>query len=780
MIFRVLLAAVLLALPLRAATGDSVSSIIHPNGWWFMHAVSGLLTNGTFANGLGTNSTPLGNEKITFTVGCPGFTSAGISNWQSRTSWFGARIRFPYPSDAFAMQYTNGGGTTTNYLSMSRSVYAGDTVTVNGLSGYYTQGGNPNNAFSGAVNNLSTRTYSPPIANWTWPGGMLVGNTMRLRMVAFHADADDQDGSDQPVACVKFIVTGATSGVKVTNVVTSMSVDTDFNNNAPFWNRYGRGLNMNPGEYIADVDCSGFTPLERLRCDFEVYPHRGTNYFATSWNTFTGLTAMPTSITNLYDPNDAYSQVYAVVASGGSDTAGRPDFGAARDPSTIPSGEYYATIAGANNMCAASNNTYYGHNDSGGVWIYVKNGIVDFAGGTATATAVPASWVKILPYPGESVTLTGTTGGNDLNDMVAFDGIGFDIASGTMMNTMGRLWVHNAPVMTAASTQPWTTVTNVWITNSKIQSWNPGLRAATALSGSEWSLRGCDLNGYDENAAPYLAIANVHPNTNGYEYNFSCTRPGQASSTAGFTILYNNYLGGSESGNATIDYGSDFTNPNGSVVANNTLIFATNNSTFSVLTFCTTATLQYTNMIYWHNTHLGGRCTFGYNDSGTAAAWRVGWSVKANVWSALGLKTDTFGTPSGNRVGNWELMWNANWSHNMRGEIYPYGSNDFPPEFPGVYSYSQTNVGGLIPPAFYLYPDDQSNWGTNQPAPAGGGDYTPLPNHGVNQIVNPTILPFDALGRKVTTAGSMSPQWTVISPIGGTVISPIGTTRIQQ
>lgn len=114
----------------------------------------------------------------------------------------------------------------------------------------------------------------------------------------------------------------------------------------------------------------------------------------------------------------------------------------------------------------------------------------------------------------------------------------------------------------------------------------------------------------------------------------------------------------------------------------------------------------------------------------------------------------------------------------MRGEVFPYGANDFPMEFLGPYSFNQTVSGGVIPPWFYLYPDDQSNWGTNQPTPRGGGDYTPLPTHAANQITGDDVIPMDALGRKSLIPGSMSPQWTVISPIGTTTISPIGTTTI--
>jgi len=191
-------------------------------------------------------------------------------------------------------------------------------------------------------------------------------------------------------------------------------------------------------------------------------------------------------------------------------------------------------------------------------------------------------------------------------------------------------------------------------------------------------------------------------------------------------------------------------------------------------------------MVYWANTHAGGRVTFGYNDSGTAAAWRVGWSVKWNVWSALGLKTDTFGTPNGNRVGNWETIWNVNWEHNMRGEVYAHGANDFPPEFAGMRSFSQTVAGGVLPP-WYEFEDDQSSWGTRQYAPTGGGYYAPKIGSPIRQIATTRtqpgelVLPFDSIGRPANVAGAYASQPTaVIGPIGSTILGPIGTTTLTQ
>ena len=111
--------------------------------------------------------------------------------------------------------------------------------------------------------------------------------------------------------------------------------------------------------YYADVVITNLTPLVPLRCDITTYPLIGNSsaVFSTTNNLFTGITSAPSSITNMYDPTNAYSKAVAVVSTSGSDTLGRVG---TNDPTVIPSTNYFLTWAKAAQAIRTNNSTLYG------------------------------------------------------------------------------------------------------------------------------------------------------------------------------------------------------------------------------------------------------------------------------------------------------------------------------------------------------------------------------------------------------------------------------------
>src|SRR6185503_11999474 len=98
------------------------------------------------------------------------------------------------------------------------------------------------------------------------------------------------------------------------------------------------------------------------------------------------------------------------------------------------------------------------------------------------------------------------------------------------------------------------------------------------------------------------------------------------------------------------------------------------------LTFIGTLdTVQYTNIIYWHNLLTGKRSGFGYNSSGSAPSYKYHWSGLNNIGEIIGWKTDTFTTPNGARIGNWPLIWGTGWAGNLDAEFsFDQGFGSFP------------------------------------------------------------------------------------------------------
>ena len=715
----------------RGSVGDLIGLEVETSGWILKATVEGIgITNGNVYSGFATNNTLTGTNKLTLTVTGPGFDSTGTSQQVSRVVYGTKILRAVYP-----MQNTNDiqlqpVSDVVARIILSEWIYAGETVTASSLSGWFAVTNasgsittNANAFTAAAVTNSSTQVYPAPIANWTYPGlQQLTNSTIRLRAVGFHTL---NKGERQPLAAMKFILQDE-SGNEVTNVQSRMVVDRSL----PDYLRFG--------EYVADFNASDFTDGDLVRQDFIAYPKYGTNIFNTALDRFAPNSPRPSGWTNLLDPNRTYSRVIAVVDGGsGNDTNGRSATNTT--PDQINSAQYFLTVAGALNNAAASNNTFYGHNDAGGVIVYVRSATTNFLGGTLTATTVPDAPPILTPYPGDSVTFTARgSSGTNLRRIIV-DGISCNWISGQVpMSVWGLVVWKNAPSFASVSTGPMANVTNAWVLHSNIGSFAQGLRGSS--SATSFNLRGNSMNGYSQASTFRTWVGNWHGNTNqGPAYTILAGAASDSSDDE-FKILYNNYFGGQLS---TANFlGLDSNSKESVAVVQNVFEKCLGGQPAAGVWSETTASLVYTNLIFWNNLVEGGRIADLLSDSGSVNIPRINISLAGNIWAYPGQKSEVDTPADANRVGSWTGL-------NMvggRGNFYirnnvTGSATDFRPEFAGLDTYdpNYTNVNNYV-----LFVDRQAGIATS--GTLGGGNYRLQTASPAFQVTGGWVLPFDIDG----------------------------------
>jgi hypothetical protein len=119
-----------------------------------------------------------------------GYSAAGIATSHIETLVLTKRVRQPYPAQA---------SLDASRVALSDYVYATDTIL-------------------GGASNASVELSPKPVANWALPDHRVVGNSLRLELVAAHRNAR----SRSQVACIEF---RATDGVAtVTQIVSAPTI----------------------------------------------------------------------------------------------------------------------------------------------------------------------------------------------------------------------------------------------------------------------------------------------------------------------------------------------------------------------------------------------------------------------------------------------------------------------------------------------------------------------------------------------------------------------------
>lgn len=162
-----------------------------------------------------TVASPTDLSLTSFTVQREGYNNSGLATTYGETLYLTKRVRQAYPNE---------GSFTTDQVAISRHVYDGDTLV-------------------GATNN-STLVSPKPNGRWMMPRQMMVGDTDRPSVEAFHVDAR----SGRQVACVKIEYRLASDDSLVhTETISTPIVSTICNDDA-----------FPIHCYETDVDISGF------------------------------------------------------------------------------------------------------------------------------------------------------------------------------------------------------------------------------------------------------------------------------------------------------------------------------------------------------------------------------------------------------------------------------------------------------------------------------------------------------------------------------------------
>lgn len=751
-----------LALPVTAAVGDIVSLTVREGGDFADLVIDGMNTNGTWRFGWGTNNTPTTSTKLRLTVRGAGTDASGLTNQSTRTIYGTTQVRFPYPGQDYADQAVSVGGLLTNRIALSELVWVTDTdISATILAGLYS-----NSVESAAatltVVNASTAIDPTSVWNWTRPAWERITNsTVRLGLIGAHYSARD----GKPLASVRVITSGAVSGVRRTNAAV-LTVDRDFNRLAPFYGEHGAHLDLQPCEFVADVDLTPFTAGEELRHDAEVRPLFGTNYFSTVDNRFSGATFLPASVTNLYDPAATYSiHKLLVDAVAGSDANGRAtNVASAAD---INPAHAFLTIAGALNQGAASNNVFSGHNDIGGLVVYLKSNVTNWMGGTLTATAVPKARAVIAAFPGETVAITHTTGSRDAADRVEFRNIEFR-GSANLFSGTEQLWFNTCVVSNSDANAFIQSCPVVWMTHCLIQKMPEGVRGFSAQN-TAYMVRGCDLSGLNGTFAPKLAFGNCKPVTNGTMVVASdySGAPGGAD----WVIHHGNFFCISASVGTAAHYGAAHNLTNG-LLASQNVFECTSTNTAVAFGLGNAANTAQTNLMFFNNDPLGKRIAgVGYNDTGSSPSYKVAWSLRNNRADNSGFKADTFGTPNGARTGNWQVQFQVGCWGNVWAEINTTAgesAGNFGPDWNGMWSYHPPGTAESSTNAMSWFRFVARRSTQNNTVGDGGGDYRVLSDSPVAVWGAPVIWPFDIIGQ---ARGGLDPvgAYSSASPRRGVV-----------
>lgn len=664
----------LAALRLPAAVGDLIGLEVETNGWVLRATISGLNTNGNFFNGFGTNNSLTGTQALTLTVTAPGFTDLGVSQAVSRLVYGTKVLRAAYP-----MENTNDiqpqAGDCVARIALSDSLMINDTITASGLAGYYavTNGNGTNaTAFSAqSVTNSSTNTYSKVIGKWTWPQHIrITNNTMTARATCFQLSAQEAS----PVRTVAFSLTATQTTIPImTNWVTAPVIDSTMPDTLPVI------------EYVATFDISTVSNGSPLRLDFAAYPWMGdSNAVLSTWTDTRVGESQPAPQTNLCDRLMQYNS-FAVVASYG--TASGVVSTNVLDTNSPPAA--FNTVSNAMWAMRKTNALMYGMS-----WSNLACGIIYFDAGDHFISCGNSfnQWgegaFQWAPYPTNGalpVNLTTNLGTSlHFSPYLHVKGLHLWLTNVDGLANHHSLWLDQCSFF-GGSAFSFRINTNTYFTHCQMFSLASGL-APVSTAGALLSVplvRGNTIWTNSKAIEPYCIVGNEWKQTN--SLGVGCI--GTTSTILGCqsqdgAVIAFNKIRQTQSANNTLSFGSmsmtgGTSNRHYGVAIVQNLIEIGHSTAPAMWIGADSTTNDVNNVLLWNNTVVGQRSNLGYNDVGVTPRERLYWSKLGNIEDAAGIKTDTFPTASGTRIGNWSEVYSVGSYGNWRGGITGIGSSTF-------------------------------------------------------------------------------------------------------
>lgn len=708
-----------LSSPALAATGDITAVQIETTGWSALVTIAGFTTGETFAFG----DSFLSAAKFVLTVTTTGFDSSGGAISPIHTIWGTHVVRQAYPNNALNNETLGGGGVIVR-IALSEWIASGDTVVANVAAGCFVNTGgaaqtsNVLTAFS--CTNSSTYAHPGAMGQWAgrpydkWTSNPTLSVTARHRL---------------GIACVKIIITDGTHTVTTTATkVANQRIGT-------------LASGYYAEEWSATCDLSTITQNIAVMARYQIFPNIGASFDSntptqSSDNKFVlGIANWP-----YWCDKSAALDVYAVVSTAGNDTTG-----ISSATLSVAAALPYLTLAKA--LTVGTANIIYMRSASGGTYVF---------GGATVRPSNLNFWRRIMPYPGDgTITLTlaaltqpnvqALSVENCTFKMLAgsnqwLDGQGTDIYAwnGANFNANGQSSTV-VPVIGGYNS------VGCYVQNSTIDSavsW--GLGANFAAHVCLW---------YDGNVMTSTgsgSITAVHRMVANHCVDIMLQDPGSDASTAAkwdpMFVEFNSFFKCTDGAPAITYF---YTATYGWSICGN--IFERASGAISPLlqVIADSDTNTSTHGVIWHNTLAGQRFNLTYNDTGTTAHLMTGTSLKFNSFWQRAIKTDTFGTPNANRIGNWSDLYSVGYINTQEQS----NSLTFANEYQGIGSaYYPTTPTGGSPVSTPNYTNDASATGSG----VGNGNYLPTAGSTLlsGVFAGQSVLGWDLFGTPISNAGA--------------------------
>jgi len=718
--------------PASPVTGDILSVSIDTNAGGKTYAtvtVKGFTTGATYAYGMGTNNDPSA-AKVVFDVYSEGYDSAGNLKVITRRIYGTRTMRKAYPSEA-SLDESVSGSDLVFRVALSNWIYADDNTGVGKsgrapivtiAAGLVTNSGGAGQTSRAAYltcTNNSTTAYRMAFGQWDTIPAQVATSSFRVGFTPRHTHG---------IACVRFDADGASSSANVNATVST-------------WTARQRTGTSLYGECLeTTIPITGFTQGERVDLRCRAYPTVGdataildTNSYTTTANEILGRNK-----SSFYcNKNDSWS--YAVV-----------NFSTGNDATAVVS----STLATANaSPYLKIGKAIDGLRTASATFarVYVRAGTGSIMGTQPASVWSNNSWCEVRAYPGDAAPVLTNDGtfftnlplrlryvgatyrlvansgglyGNNTTSFLWYDGITFDANGYSTTNPISDYMA--GCYLTDCLGVDATKWDNFEVGSDRCAAWLDGC-VLTGDGGSNYASGiyrtvACTATAWTMRPKP---TANPAPDLDNLLCEHNKFMSKDSSTGSYITIQADRYVGSQTIGM--------------SFVGN---IIETTDSTVPVFELFDGSSggteIDTANIVVEHNTFVGQRFNFGYNDYGTTAYKRLGWSIKNNASTNWYCKGDDFtGNPgggSGNRTGAWPLMYGVNCAGNR------WVSTAIPMEFDGIYCDGSATMG---------YTNDNSATGSDD----ANGDYTPAVGSDLLGNAVESQVHFDMLGNAVAAGG---------------------------
>jgi hypothetical protein len=708
--------------PPNPVNGDVLSVTINTEAGGLSYAtvtIKGFGTGATYDFGFAaSNNNDPRTARVRFLVRSEGFDANGSLTTVDRVVYGTRVMRKAFPNDAQLDEAASGSDLVVK-VALSEVIYDDDRDGGAGTSGrnpiFVADAGWCRNAANGqpvaasrlSCTNSSTSDYRLPFGQWDPQTTMPAVRQTANFVVGF------TPRHTHGVACVRFDVTGVTSG----------HVQTAYSYTLVPRQRSGSTLWAEAME--AGIAIAGYTQGEAMDLRCRVYPTVGDTAFDTEGYTTTGEEVRGCNKIRQYCDKTNTPNLAVVNFSTGND-------GTAVTSTTLATANAspYLNIGKAIQGLGA-----------GGGIVYVRTGTGSAIGSQPAAVYSNTFWTEVRCYPGEEGTVTLTVGAffTNLPLRLRYSGFTYKLSANNVglygNNSTTFLWFDSITFDANgfATTNPLSDyMAGCYMTNCTgidVDKWDDFLAGSDRCA---VSIDGCSLS--DSNNSKITSSFHRFVANTGTDMQFLAPATANPAPDADNLLFEFNRLTvtGSAKACSLKLVGDRYVSAQtiGISVCGNVLEATEGTTPMLELFDGGTPEIATSNVIVESNTIAGQRQNCGYNDAGSVAYPRLGWSVKNNSFRDWNVKGDEFVTGNGARTGAWPIQY----GQNMAGNRYETAG------FPGMFVGLNTDTTSTM-----NYTTNASATGTD----SGGGDYKPAAGSDLLGSASQGQVRWDLFGRAV-------------------------------